>query len=86
MEKKEKHKELEKKLSDFLESDDVDRISKNLEEQGLIAINPESPNEARLTQKGFSEVMRWKEKYPDMDFLLFLFNETGERLKKMGVV
>ena len=76
-------KEKDKELSDFLENED---ISKNIEEQGLIEINPENPQEAKLTKKGFEEVMRWKEKNKEMDFLLFFFYETTKRLKKMGVV
>ena len=83
MVKKEKNKELERKLSDFVDSGDV---SKNLEEQGLIDINPENPQEARLTKKGVEEVMRWKDKNPEMDFLFFLFRETGNRLKKTGEI
>lgn len=59
-------------------------ISQNLEEQGLIKINPENPEEARLTPKGVDEVLRWKEKNKEMDFLLFIFRETGERLNKIS--
>lgn len=73
-------KEKDKELSDFLEEEGIDKSARNLQEQGLIEINPENPSEAKLTKKGWDEVMRWKEKNPEMDFLLFLFRETGKRI------
>lgn len=82
MKSKEKDKKSDKDLSEFMQEAD-ERTTRNLEEQGLIAVNPDNPDEARLTEKGADEVSRWKDKNPEMDFLLFLFRETGERLKKI---
>ena len=76
-------KEKDKTLSDFNEEGDLDKIGRNLEEQGLVKINPENSGEARLTPKGIEEVMRWKGKNQEMDFLLFLFRETGKRIPEL---
>jgi len=62
---------------------EIDEIVKNLEEQGLIKINPHNPDEIKLTEKGLNEVIRWKRKNKEMDFLLFLFYGTYTELNKI---
>lgn len=62
---------------------ELNEIVKNIEEQKLVRINPENPNEARLTKKGLEEIDRWKERNKEMDFLLFLWAGTSKKIKEI---
>lgn len=66
---------IEEKLKEALE---------NLEEQELVEIDKRNPYLFKITKKGCNEVIRWKEKNPEMDILLFTFNELKEKLKRGG--
>ena len=62
---------------------ELNEVIKSLKEQGLISMNPKNDNEAQITEKGYKEVMRWKDKYKEMDFLLFLFNGTIQKVEEI---
>lgn len=65
-----------------MKNKEINEIVKNLEEQKLVRINPDNPNEARLTRKGLEEIYRWKERNKEMEFLLFLWEGTSKKLKE----
>ena len=64
--------EIDKKLKEAME---------NLVEQGLMEQQDNNPNKVKITEKGFLEIIRWREKNPEMDILLFTFMKLRERMK-----